>query len=46
MPRTMLCDDKEVFLSDNVDTNPIESFESKCTVVQLRESEHSCRVAL
>ena len=39
MPRTMLCDDKEVFLSDNIDNNPVESFESKCTIVQLRESD-------
>ena len=39
MPSAMLYDDKEIFLSDPVDHVPVEDFECKCTVQQLRESD-------
>jgi hypothetical protein len=39
MPHTMEVSEREVFLSETLDTNPIEAFECRCSVVQLRESD-------
>ena len=39
MPLTMRHGEREVFISDTLDINAIEAFESKCQVLQLRESD-------